>query len=138
MKINDIGPEFKRVLDMKKLTQKDLADYTGMSPQAVGVLLKEGASRWKVNHFDAACRYLGLHPGTFLESWPEGGMVISDIDNSTYVGNTNFSVGSQPEASALLAEKDARIEEQKARIRNLEMLVRTMQVLMQKSGIELE
>lgn len=62
----------KVMLAMRELTQKELAERTGVRPPTVSAICTGAAKHIPVNVLDAFCRELQCQPGDLIEYVEEG------------------------------------------------------------------
>ena len=62
----------KVMLAMRELTQKELAERTGVRPPTVSAICTETGKHIPVNVLDAFCKVLNCQPGDIMEYVEEG------------------------------------------------------------------
>ena len=130
--MKDIGPFIKEILLIKRVDQKELAKAIGISEQQMGQLLKVGAEKWKLIYFEKACKYLHIHPKSFFDDWPEPSTSISgNVENSSFLGNSNISMFNNSDSSLLIDELRERLKDKEKIIDSLTEIIN-----MQRAFIE--
>ena len=66
-----IRNHLSKILGENRITQKKLAEMTGLRPSTVNAIYNERASRIDYDVLDRLCRVLDCQPGDLLEFVPE-------------------------------------------------------------------
>jgi putative transcriptional regulator len=59
------------LLGKHKMTQKDLAEKTGIRPATVSALYHDKIKRLEVEHIESLCRVFNCQPGDLMEYIPD-------------------------------------------------------------------
>lgn len=116
-----LGEEVHRIVELKGLKKKDVADSAGISPQRFQNLREQPS--FDALLLDRLCKAIDVPPAYFFSDSLEDGILTGDINNFAGVGDATVNVGGGGMSPAgwkmIIAEKE-----------------RIIRILMKQLGIE--
>lgn len=117
-----IGSYLFSFIDDRKLVKKDIANAIGMNPSQFNQLRHRPSIDCAV--YEKICNAIGISPSGVFESDTNSTYRIDDINNVSYNGNVNMSVGDcSPHLANLLDAKEKQLADKERIIAEKERMI---------------